>query len=87
MAGQPDQSEVNTAFLGFLARLDMRLLALEATVADTLYKKNKEQKEAFHADVRRRFELFYDERMKQSAVTEPKLVAKIRAQKRKSKGQ
>jgi len=75
---EPDQSDVNHSFAEFLLRLDTRLIALELVVAHKLHK-NPEQREAFHREIIRKFDVFYEMRLKESAKNEPLGVVKIRA--------
>ena len=81
----PKQSDVNAALADFCLRLDCRLIALEVLFAERFYSQNAEQREAFHADVSAKYEVFYQARLKQGEKIEPMTIAKIRALTEKTK--
>ena len=84
MSKEPDQSDVNAALADFCLRLDCRLMALEILFAERFYQ-NEEQKEAFHADVSAKYEIFYQARLKQGEKIEPMTISKICALTEKTK--
>ena len=84
MSKEPDQSDVNAALADFCLSLDCRLMALEILCAERFYQ-NEEQKEAFHADVSAKYEIFYQARLKQGEKIEPMTISKIRALTEKTK--
>ena len=59
-------------------------MALEILFAERFYQ-NEEQKEAFHADVSAKYEIFYQARLKQGEKIEPMTISKIRALTEKTK--